>query len=64
MHFVAMQPASDPDLPTFKARLLQLARARRLRLVRAHLVEAMDPRNVECSEVRDGLGTYHFIPFP
>jgi len=45
----------------FKHRLLEANRLRFLTLSRADLVEAMDPKDVSASEIRDLGSTFHFI---
>jgi hypothetical protein len=57
---------SDPafrtmDLSTFKDRLAEANNARLLDLSRADLVQAMDPKDVEESEVHYLNATFHFV---
>lgn len=49
------------EIETFKRRLAEANQARYLDLVRADLVEAMDPRDVQESEVRFLGATFHFV---
>jgi hypothetical protein len=51
----------ERDPAAFKDRLLQAHRAGLLALSRADLVEAMDPREVESSEIRYMGATFHFL---
>ena len=48
-------------LDAFKSRLVEAHRADLLTLVRADLVEAMDPQDVAASEARYLNATFHFI---
>jgi hypothetical protein len=57
---------SDPvfrtmDLPTFKERLTEANNARLLDLSRADLVQAMNPKDVDESEVHYLNATFHFV---
>jgi hypothetical protein len=64
-HAVATEhPDWFASTEAFKQRLLRLARDRRIELVRADLVEAMDPRTVAESEIRDLHATFHFVRLP
>lgn len=49
------------EMPTFGARLVEAHRARLLALTRADLVDAMDPRDVDGSEIRWMNATFHFV---
>jgi hypothetical protein len=49
------------DERSFKHQLLEANRLRFLTLSRADLVEAMDPKDVSASEIRDLGSTFHFI---
>ena len=49
------------EMDAFKRRLVEAHRADLLTLVRADLVEAMDPRDVAASETRYMNATFHFI---
>ncbi len=53
------RPDLAVDLESFKARLLDAARAGHARLIRADLVEAMDPALVARSEIRDLHARFH-----
>jgi CheY-like chemotaxis protein len=58
--------AQDPrlrgmTLPQFKRRLVEANRARVLDLARADLVGAMDPSEVQTSEIEDMGSTFHFV---
>lgn len=48
-------------LPEFKKKLLEAHRRRLLTLARADLVEAMNPHDVQRSQIVDGGATYNFI---
>lgn len=60
----AQRPYSHMSLDEFKRRLIEANRNGELSLVRADLVDDMDPREVELSEIDDGYGTFHFILDP
>ena len=49
------------DFPTFKQRLAEANNARLLDLSRADLVQAMDPEDVQLSEVSYLNASFHFI---
>lgn len=49
------------DVDAFKRRLVEAHRANLLTLVRADLVEAMDPQDVAASETRYLNATFHFV---
>lgn len=49
------------DLDAFKHRLVEAHRANLLTLIRADLVEAMDPKDVAASETRYLNATFHFL---
>jgi hypothetical protein len=49
------------SLEAFKAELVELARRGEVELVRADLVNVMDPALVEASEVCRGAARYHFV---
>jgi hypothetical protein len=59
--FAARHPGGVADLAAFKQRLLDAGRSGLLSLVRADLVEAMDPQIVRRSEIRDLHATFHFV---
>jgi hypothetical protein len=54
-------PADFADEPLFKERLAAAHQAGLLKLSRADLVEAMDPRDVSASEVALQGATFHFV---
>lgn len=58
------RPYSHMGLEEFKRRLVEANRNGELSLVRADLVDDMDPKEVELSEIDDGYGTFHFILDP
>ena len=60
-HMRGAQPIFDMPLDEFKHKLVQAHRARLLRITRADLVAAMDPREVERSEARYQDATFHFV---
>jgi hypothetical protein len=60
-HMRGARPIFDMSLEEFKHKLVQAHRARLLRITRADLVAAMDPREVERSEARYQDATFHFV---
>lgn len=52
------------SLPDFKLRLVELHRARKLRLARADLVRVMPPEQVKRSETRYQQAAFHFVVLP
>lgn len=55
---------SGMSMETFKRHLVDANRRGLLSLARADLVAAMDPSEVELSEIRDDIATYHFVRDP
>lgn len=54
----------DLSLDEFKRLLLEANRRELINLVRADLVDDMDPEEVQLSEINDGFGSFHFILDP